>query len=111
MKWLSIDLGQSPKINSHIKKIDVRVTNSLIFILPDLYRASGDRVREQEGLQMHNNFNQTLLKDNFMSNQLPEHSLIFWTDGPLPTTEALKAQAAARAGTNASASTSSTSAT
>ena len=89
----------------------MRVTNSLIFILPDLYRASGDRVREQEGLQMHNNFNQTLLKDNFMSNQLPEHSLIFWTDGPLPTTEALKAQAAARAGTNASASTSSTSAT
>ena len=46
-----------------------------------------------------------------MSNQLPEHSLIFWTDGPLPTTEALKAQAAARAGTNAAASTSSTSAT
>ena len=38
---------------------------------------------------MHNNFNQTLMKDQVLSNQLPEHSLIFWTDGPLPKVESL----------------------
>ena len=38
---------------------------------------------------MHNNFSQTLMKDQVLSNQLPEHSLIFWTDGPLPKVESL----------------------
>ena len=33
---------------------------------------------------MHTNFSQTLLKDHFLANGLPEHSLIMWTDGPLP---------------------------
>ena len=75
-----------------------------ILISIDLYRATGDRVREQEGLQMHNNFNQTLMKDQCMSNQLPEHSLIFWTDGPLPKPETLSAQATTSTASSASAS-------
>ena len=29
------------------------------------------------------------MKDQVLSNQLPEHSLIFWTDGPLPKVESL----------------------
>ena len=68
----------------------------------DLYKATGDRVREQEGLQMHNNFHQTLMKDQFISNQLPEHNLICWTDGPLPSQETLKAQVATSAGASVS---------
>ena len=80
-----------------------------ISLLTDLYRASGDRVREQEGLQMHNNFNQTLMKDLCMSNQLPEHNLISWTDGPLPSLETLKVQAAASSGANTSGGTNSAS--
>ena len=84
------------------------VPPSFIILVPtDLYRATGDRVREQEGLQMHNNFNQTLMKDQCMSNQLPEHNLICWTDGPLPTSETLRAQATASAGSNSSAGTNS----
>ena len=63
--------------------------NIVFLFFVDLYRATGDRVREQEGSQMHNNFNQTLMKDQVLSNQLPEHSLIFWTDGPLPKIESL----------------------
>ena len=69
----------------------------------DLYRATGDRVREQEGSQMHNNFNQTLMKDQVLSNQLPEHSLIFWTDGPLPKIESLGASS--NTGTSTSSNT------
>ena len=74
-------------------------------ILIDLYRATGDRVREQEGSTMHNNFNQTLMKDQCLSNQLPEHSLIFWTDGPLPKVESLGAHGASNTGTSTSANT------
>ena len=33
------------------------------------------------------------MKDQEISNKLPEHSLIFWTDGPLPKQETLSAQA------------------
>ena len=77
----------------------------ITIILIDLYRATGDRVREQEGSTMHNNFNQTLIKDQCLSNQLPEHSLIFWTDGPLPKVESLGAQASSNTGTSASSNT------
>ena len=52
---------------------------------------------------MHNNFNQTLMKDQVLSNQLPEHSLIFWTDGPLPKIESLGSSS--NAGTSTSSNT------
>ena len=69
-----------------------------------MYRATGDRVREQEGQQMHSNFQQTLMKDQVLSLQLPEHNLIFWTDGPLPSSETLRGPASTGAGGNASTS-------
>lgn len=53
-------------------------------ILKDLYRMANDPNREQEGLTMHTNFSQTLLKAHFRATQLPEHNLIEWTDGPFP---------------------------
>lgn len=43
-----------------------------------------DPVRENEALQMHSNFSQTLLKDHFQSSEMPEHALISWTDGQFP---------------------------
>lgn len=50
----------------------------------DLYRMCNDPVRENEALQMHSNFSQTLLKDHFQSSEMPEHRLITWTDGQFP---------------------------
>ena len=44
----------------------------------------GDPTREQEGLAMHTNYSQTLLKDHFAATQLQEHQLINWTDGNFP---------------------------
>merc|ERR1711981_1539049 len=75
----------TPAMQLASKIPDIHVQLWASSILKDLYRATGDRVREQEGQQMHSNFQQTLMKDQVLSNQLPEHSLIFWTDGPLPT--------------------------
>lgn len=45
-----------------------------------------DAVRENEALQMHSNFSQTLLKDHFQSSEMSEHNLISWTDGQFPIT-------------------------
>ena len=53
---------------------------------------------------MHSNFQQTLMKDQVLSLQLPEHNLIFWTDGPLPSSETLRGPASTGAGGNASTS-------
>lgn len=53
-------------------------------MLTDLYRICGDPNRESEAYQMHCTFSQTLLKDHFQSTQMGEHSLIQWTDGPVP---------------------------
>jgi len=50
----------------------------------DLYRICGDPTHESEAYQMHCTFSQTLLKDHFQSTQMSEHSLIHWTDGPVP---------------------------
>ena len=39
--------------------------------LPDLYGMTGDHVREQEGVTMHTNFSQMLLKEHLSATQLP----------------------------------------
>merc|ERR1712018_826874 len=78
----------TPAMQLASKIPDIHVQLWASSILKDLYRATGDRLREQEGSQMHNNFNQTLMKDQVLSNQLPEHSLIFWTDGQFPAVAA-----------------------
>ena len=44
----------------------------------------GDPGREREGMETHNNYSQTLLKDHFSETQLQEHQLINWTDGNFP---------------------------
>lgn len=46
---------------------------------------SNDRSNENEAYQMHNNFSQILLKDHYQSSTMPEHNLIKWTEGNLPT--------------------------
>ena len=88
----------------YVFKSDIK--HSSYHLYADLYRATGDRVREQEGSQMHNNFNQTLMKDQVLSNQLPEHSLIFWTDGPLPKVESLGTHPPSNTSAGASSNTS-----
>ena len=65
-------------------KNDPHEYNVFSRIFPDLYRMMGDRAREAEGVETHNSYSQGLLKDHFFANQLPEHNLILWTDGPLP---------------------------
>jgi hypothetical protein len=42
--------------------------------LADLYRMTGDHVREQEGVSMHTNFSQMLLKEHLNASQLPGES-------------------------------------
>lgn len=50
----------------------------------DLYGLVGDTNHENEAYQMHCTFSQTLLKDHFQSTQMSAHSLIQWTEGPVP---------------------------
>jgi len=74
----------TPAMQLASKIPDVHVQLWASSILKDLYRMMGDRQREVEGAETHNTYSQTLLKDHFYASQLPEHNLIFWTDGPLP---------------------------
>merc|ERR1719334_2859720 len=74
----------TPAMQLASKIPDVHVQLWASSILKDLHRLSGDRTREKEGLEMHNSYSQTLLKDHFTASQMPEHNLIVWTDGLLP---------------------------
>ncbi|TRY67660.1 hypothetical protein TCAL_05258 [Tigriopus californicus] len=74
----------TPAMQLASKIPDVNVQLWASAILKDLYRMSGDHMREQEGLQMHTSYSQVLLEDHFRATQLPEHNLIQWTDGPFP---------------------------
>merc|ERR1712241_933136 len=74
----------TPAMQLASKIPDVHVQLWASSILKDLYRINGDRTREKEGVETHNSYSQGLLKDHFFANQLPEHNLILWTDGPLP---------------------------
>jgi len=84
----------TPAMQLASKIPDVHVQLWASSILKDLYRMSGDRAQENEGLERHTNFSQTLLKDHVLASQLPEHNLILWTDGPLPPMPAAAASAA-----------------
>lgn len=59
-------------------------TSELIALFLDLYRLCGDPIRESESFQRHLSFSNMLLKDHFQASKMPEHSLIYWTQGPLP---------------------------
>lgn len=74
----------TPAMQLASKIPDVHVQLWASAILKDLYRMCNDPVRENEALQMHSNFSQTLLKDHFQSSEMPEHALISWTDGQFP---------------------------
>merc|ERR1719187_2521399 len=74
----------TPAMQLASKIPDVHVQLWASAILKDLYRMQGDPTREQEGLAMHTNYSQTLLKDHFAATQLQEHQLINWTDGSFP---------------------------
>ncbi|XP_073994231.1 mau2 sister chromatid cohesion factor [Rhodnius prolixus] len=74
----------TPAMQLASKIPDVHVQLWASAILRDLYRMCGDPARENEAYQMHCNFSQMLLKDHFQSSQMPEHNLIFWTEGDLP---------------------------
>merc|ERR1711899_299535 len=93
----------TPAMQLASKIPDVHVQLWASSILKDLYRMQGDVAKEQDGQNMHTSFNQTLMKDQVLSNQLPEHSLIFWTDGPLPKIESLGASS--NTGTSTSSNT------
>ncbi|XP_016838914.1 MAU2 chromatid cohesion factor homolog isoform X2 [Nasonia vitripennis] len=74
----------TPAMQLASKIPDVHVQLWATAILKDLNRICNDRVRENEAYQMHCTFSQTLLKDHFQSTQMSEHSLIQWTEGPIP---------------------------
>merc|ERR1719192_1282418 len=96
----------TPAMQLASKIPDIHVQLWASSILKDLYRATGDRVREQEGLQMHTSFSQRLLQDHFRATQRPEHKLVQWTDGQFP---AVAVAAAANSNADGSASSSSSS--
>lgn len=75
----------TPAMQLASKIPDVHVQLWASAILRDLYRMSNDRSNENEAYQMHNNFSQILLKDHYQSSTMPEHNLIKWTEGNLPT--------------------------
>jgi len=74
----------TPAMQLASKIPDVHVQLWASAILKDLYRMQGDPGREREGMETHNNYSQTLLKDHFSATQLQEHQLINWTDGNFP---------------------------
>merc|ERR1719158_548386 len=74
----------TPAMQLASKIPDIHVQLWASSILKDLYRMQGDPTRQQEGLAMHTNYSQTLLKDHFAATQLQEHQLINWTDGNFP---------------------------
>merc|ERR1712029_467716 len=74
----------TPAMQLASKIPDVHVQLWASSILKDLYRMDNNPQHEEEGAETHNTYSQTLLKDHFYASQLPEHNLIFWTDGPLP---------------------------
>ncbi|XP_015524165.1 MAU2 chromatid cohesion factor homolog [Neodiprion pinetum] len=74
----------TPAMQLASKIPDVHVQLWASAILKDLYRICGDPNRESEAYQTHCNFSQMLLKDHFQSTQMGEHTLIQWTEGPIP---------------------------
>ncbi|GBN03114.1 MAU2 chromatid cohesion factor [Araneus ventricosus] len=74
----------TPAMQLASKIPDVHVQLWASALLKDLYRLTGDMLREQEAIQTHSNFSQLLLKDHFQASQLPEHSLIQWIEGDPP---------------------------
>ena len=76
----------TPSMHLASKIPDVHVQLWASAVLKDLYRVSGDQQRENEGLQMYQNFSQMLLKDHLQSSQLPEHKLIDWVEAGVSIT-------------------------
>ncbi|XP_071042681.1 MAU2 chromatid cohesion factor homolog isoform X2 [Parasteatoda tepidariorum] len=74
----------TPAMQLASKIPDVHVQLWASALLKDLYRLTGDPIREQEAIQTHSNFSQLLLKDHFQASQLPEHNLIQWIEGDPP---------------------------
>ncbi|XP_015109825.1 MAU2 chromatid cohesion factor homolog [Diachasma alloeum] len=74
----------TPAMQLASKIPDVHVQLWATAILKDLYHKNGSGSHENEAFQMHCTFSQTLLKDHFQSSQMPEHTLINWTDGQIP---------------------------
>ncbi|XP_065210046.1 MAU2 chromatid cohesion factor homolog [Planococcus citri] len=75
----------TPAMQLASKIPDIHVQLWASAILKDLYRMCNDPARENEAFQMHSNFSQVLLNDHFTSSKMPEHNLINWTEGNLPT--------------------------
>lgn len=65
---------------------DINVQLWATALLRDLYNIFGDSGKAQEAYQSHTAYSQQLLKDHFSASQRPEHSLINWTQGQLPST-------------------------
>lgn len=74
----------TPAMQLASKIPDIHVQLWASAILKDLYDNCGDPIRENEAYQMHCNFSQMLLKDQYQASQMPEHNLIHWTQGSFP---------------------------
>ncbi|XP_030765193.1 MAU2 chromatid cohesion factor homolog isoform X5 [Sitophilus oryzae] len=74
----------TPAMQLASKIPDVHVQIWASAILKDLHRICGDSARENEAYQRHVTFSQMLMQDHFQASQMPEHSLIRWTQGNLP---------------------------
>lgn len=74
----------TPAMQLASKIPDVHVQLWASAILKDLHRICGDTTRENDAYQRHVSFSQMLLQDHFQASQMPEHSLIRWTQGNLP---------------------------
>ncbi|GLV40509.1 Mau2 sister chromatid cohesion factor [Carabus blaptoides fortunei] len=74
----------TPAMQLASKIPDIHVQLWASAILKDLYDKCGDHIRESEAYQMHCNFSQMLLKDQYQASQMPEHNLIHWTQGNFP---------------------------
>ncbi|XP_060534936.1 MAU2 chromatid cohesion factor homolog isoform X2 [Cylas formicarius] len=69
----------TPAMQLASKIPDVHVQLWASAILKDLHRICGDIQRENEAYQRHLSFSQILLNDHYQASQMPEHSLVQWT--------------------------------
>ncbi len=72
---------------AQVRFIIISVTFSVLFSIHELVSVLVLHLfgSLQEAYQSHTAFSQQLLKDHFSASQRPEHALINWTQGPVPS--------------------------
>ena len=87
------------QLASKIPDIHVQLWGSAI--LRDLQKMLGNKQAETDALELHINFSQSLLNDQFKCSTLPEHSLLTWvtSEPPPPIFEGQQIQVASTSAT------------